>query len=338
MKKRVNYYENFNIWGYNAIFNFILTIRSRGKTFSFLSRALGRAKKHGEKTLIVRRYKAEADEAKAKLVNADFIKKYGLNEKNYKQDGNKWYIKRGNAWHCWLEITYLARVKAWRGARESNIFTVVFDEFTTTPEKYRFYRGNEAEDFLDIVSSVRGNHDIRVFFLGNKESVTNPYFTYFNIPVPEDGFEGIRRIKKEIAVECWNTKAEAQKTRANDRYESALNGTRYGDYLTKGVYKRGALKIDKMPASARLWLQFDFIAPVSVFKTNNEYFIKSNVNADLPVFTQTQSHYKKGIILRQTDKKIFETLGDAYKFGRVKYVDEKANEAFISVAKFLSFK
>ena len=87
MKK---YYTNFKIWGYNSLFNFVITKRSRGKTFSFLARSLGRARKHGEKTLIVRRYRAEADEAKAKLVNTDFIKKYNLTEKNYKQGGNKW--------------------------------------------------------------------------------------------------------------------------------------------------------------------------------------------------------------------------------------------------------
>lgn len=334
MKK---YYSNLNIWGYNAIFNFVLTIRSRGKTFSFLSRALGRARKHGEKTLIVRRYKAEADEAKAKLVNADFIKKYNLNEQNFKQDGNKWYIKRGNTWHCWLEITYLARVKAWRGARESNIFAVVFDEFTTTPEKYKFYRGNEVEDFLDIVTSVKGAHDIRVFFLGNKESVINPYFNYFKIPVPEEKFEGIRRINPEIVIECHNSNEPENLSKAENRFANALKGTRYGDYL-EGGYKRGAKRLTPLPPYSTLVAQFDFTAPVSIYRNKGAYYAKRGVDKNQIVFTQTPHGYAKERILRNADKALFATLADAYQFNAFNYTDESAYEAFSSVSRFLSFK
>ena len=73
MKK---YYTNFKIWGYNAIFNFVITKRSRGKTFSFLARALGRARKHGEKTINVQHNNAKEDEDKKKLEKTDIIKKY----------------------------------------------------------------------------------------------------------------------------------------------------------------------------------------------------------------------------------------------------------------------
>ena len=335
MKK---YYTNFKIWGYNAIFNFVITKRSRGKTFSFLARALGRARKHGEKTLIVRRYRAEADEAKTKLVNADFIKKYNLAEKNYKQDGNKWYIKRGDKWHCWLEITYLARVKAWRGARESNIYTVIFDEFTTTPEKYKFYRGNEVDDFLDIVASVKGEHDIRVFFLGNKESVTNPYFNYFKIPYIEEDFNGIRRYSPEFVVEYHNGDAPDEMSKEEERFANALKGTRYGDYLSKGSYKHGAKNIVAFPQNSTLVMQFDFSAPVSVYRYKGNFYAKKGVDKSRLVFTETPHGYKFEQVLRTKDKILFESLANAYKFNRFYYVDESAFEAFNSVSRFLAFK
>lgn len=338
MKKQSTYYDNSRIWSYGCIWNFILTIRSRGKTFSFLSRAYRRGCKYGEKTLLVRRYKKEAETARGRLFNADFLKKYNLNEKNFKTDGFKAYCKRGNKWHCFFEITYLAMVKAWRGARESNIYTVVFDEFTTTPEKYKFYRGNEVEDFLDIVASVRGNHSIRVFFLGNKESVTNPYFTYFNIPIPEDEFEGIRRVRADYAVECWNTLADAQKTTENERFMNSLKGTLYGDYLENGAYKRGITKIEPLPARARLVFQFDFTLPLSVYALKGSYFVKSGINEDLLVFVDYPRNYRKSRVLRAIDKPLFDTLANAYTFGRVKYCDKKAYEGFIPVTRFLSFK
>ena len=338
MQQRKKFYDNTPIWSYNAIWNFILTLRSRGKTFSFLSRALRRAQKYGEKTLIVRRYRAEAKKAKDKLYCDDWLKIWNLDDKTIKFDGYKAFCKKGDKWFNFCEITYLAQVKAWRGSRESNIFTVVFDEFTTTPEKYKFYRGNEVEDFLDIVASVRGVHDIRVFFLGNKESVTNPYFSYFNIPIPEDNFEGLRRIAPEFVVECYNTLADGQKTTATERFNNSLKGTRYGKYLTTGTYKRGITEIANLPKNARLLFQFNFDLPCSVYTLKGTYFIKSGINEDLPVFCNYARNYRRCVILRASDKGIFETFANAYKFGRVKYIDKKAGEAFEPVKRFLQFK
>ena len=91
MKKQRKFYDNTPIWSYNAIWNFILTLRSRGKTFSFLSRALRRAQKYGEKTLIVRRYRAEAEKAKDKLYCDDWLKIWNLDDKTIKFDGYKKY-------------------------------------------------------------------------------------------------------------------------------------------------------------------------------------------------------------------------------------------------------
>lgn len=124
MKKQPKFYDNSRVWSYNAIFNFILTLRARGKTFSFLSRALRRAQKYGEKTLIVRRYRAEADKAKEKLYCQDWLNVWKLDEKTIKFEGYKAYCKKGDKWFNFCEITYLAQVKAWRGSRESNIFLV----------------------------------------------------------------------------------------------------------------------------------------------------------------------------------------------------------------------
>ena len=185
---------------------------------------------------------------------------------------------------------------------------------------------------------MRGNHDIRVFFLGNKESITNPYFSYFKIPIPEDTFEGIRRIRREYVIECYNTLADGQKTTATDRFNNALKGTRYGEYLTKGAYKHGITEVVTLPKNARMIYQFDFGLPTSIYTLKGTYFVKTGINKDLCTFTDICRNYRKQRLLRGTDKPLFEPLAYAYKFGRVKYVDKKAYEGFNPVVKFMAFK
>ncbi len=46
------------------------------------------------------------------------------------------------------------------------------------------YLQNEVTQLLDVIETVARLRDIRVIFLGNAISITNPYFTYFNLSLP----------------------------------------------------------------------------------------------------------------------------------------------------------
>ena len=65
----------------------------------------------------------------------------------------------------------------------NKVSTIIFDEFIIDKGCYR-YLANEVEQFLDMVETIARLRDVRVLFLGNAISVTNPYFTYFNLTLP----------------------------------------------------------------------------------------------------------------------------------------------------------
>ena len=85
-------------------------------------------------------------------------------------------------------------------------------------------------------------------------------------------------------------------------------------------------------------MQFDFSAPVSVYRFKGNFYAKKGIDKSRLVFTETPHGYKFEQILRTKDKVLFEPLSNAYQFNKFYYVDESAYEAFNSVSRFLSFK
>ena len=48
----------------------------------------------------------------------------------------------------------LTDADAVRSADDVDVDTLIFDEFTKTPNKYKRYRGNMVNDFIDILFSM----------------------------------------------------------------------------------------------------------------------------------------------------------------------------------------
>ena len=153
------YYNGLKILSHNAIFNFVNTNRNFGKTWTFKYRAVKRALKKGKKTIWVRRFKKEVKECIKTMFKSKDLQKfcnlipYDKEKKtgNFKQEGNTFYILRKNKWIDFLKIYALSDSNAIRSTDDIDVDTIVFDEYTTTPAKYALYRGNEAEDFIDMI-------------------------------------------------------------------------------------------------------------------------------------------------------------------------------------------
>ena len=241
------------IRSYKAIFNFINTCRNKGKTWGFAKVAFCQFKKHGKTTLWIRRFSDEIEKTKGKIFKKKLKKELGLNSKNFKWVGSTAYYKRKNEFEPFLFLMTLSRAKSARSADEGATEFVIFDEYTTTPAKYALYRGNEAEDFIDMVYSMKREHAVTAFLLGNKESAINPYFRYFGIPAMPSSFEGIRTYN-DGTILCYYSNTipdEIAKTDFNKRFMTAIKNTPYAKYLNDGAIKGTSNRIEKKPRGAK---------------------------------------------------------------------------------------
>ena len=347
-KETIKYYINLFILTFNAIFHFIVSNRNYGKTWSFKIRAWRRAYKRGKKTLWVRRFRKEQRSASATFYSSADLQKQlkgfeeynpGTKKGNFKQLGHTLYIKRNGKWDWFIKIVCLSDSNAMRSADDVNCDTIVFDEFTTTPERYKRYRGNEVTDFIDAFFSAKREHKIQAFFLGNKESVTNPYFDYFGITPLPDSFEGIRRYRKgSIIVHQINNVASKEGDYNNKVYE-LFKGTSYGAYIYENETKnKQKVKLGKAPKDNYLYCQIVFNhKPLRILSSGNMYYIDDKLDNTQNIFSlPLTNNYTREHTLIRAYKKNFTALVNAIADNHVRYNSYATHEACTDFFKRLS--
>lgn len=310
-----DHFDGLCIFSYNAIFNFIITNRNLGKTWNFKRRAVVRALKHGKKTIWVRTFNAEVKECvKTFFKSRDLQKFCKLSEYdkkinpngNFYQKGNTFYIKRGKKFVWFLKVVRVGSDNAMRSADDVDVDTIVYDEFTTTPEKLRYYHGNLVDNFIDMFISAKREHKVNCYFLGNKENVINVFFNYFGLKNIDLSKEFIKTYKNGsiLAANINNI------PKINNDYDKKLkclfDNTNYGNYLYKSKYKNeNKIKCQKMPQQATNYLQLYINAtPLKIGFYNGIFYVNNNIDYNLPIYVlERQNKFKKEILLINRHKK-----------------------------------
>lgn len=319
-----------------GLFYFFDTVRNIGKTWAVKKRIWRRAFKHGKKTIYVRRFRKEVSECSATFYqSADIIKHckglipYNPDTKkgNCKQQGRTFFIKRNQKWTWFLKIVSLTEYAKMRSADDVDCDTIIFDEYTTTPEKYKQYRGNEVEHFIDLSISIARHHNIRCIFLGNKESIDNPYYNYFGLKPLPTAFQGTRTYKQGTLVRTqFNDPIELQEDVTLCKFRKLLDKTAYGQYMHAGEYKTHvALKWYKTPAKADGYLQLYWKKKLLAISTYKGYiYVNDKPDIMCTLFTDQcdnkYPHQKQ--LIKKLHAKLFNTLYHAVQDNRVRYSSE----------------
>lgn len=330
-----------------AIFYFIDSIRNVGKSWSIARRTWRRAYKKGKKTIIVRLFRKEAEIAASQMYDsADLIQyctdlqPYDKKTKkgNFQKRGKTFYIKRNGKFQWFLKIVSLSEFKNMRSADDVNCDTIIFDEYTTTPRKYRQYHGNIAEDFLDLLVTIARQHYVRAIFCGNKEAVYNPFYAYLHLPPLKDDYEGIRYHKSKSIVRQQFNKPCGKPNRFKTQLAAALKGTPYGEYLFNAKTRtQAAAKYYQAPASAKLYEQFYIQnTPLKVVCTPESFYI--TCKPDLSQHCYTDRLYpdlKHATIYTSDMRNKYAVLIRAFTKNKVRYESGRAQEAALGLAKML---
>ena len=341
MHEKVN-----NLLSYNAILNFIIDNRDSGKSTQFKKRALMRAIKHGTMCVWVRRYKEEIGPCKSEFLNDKFFKVLEIDYKGkFKRDD--FYIKGNYAYYKKKRFVYFINVgkcKSDKGIDAENIDTIVFDEFMTDEKKYNFYRGNEVHDFFTIFFTKKRTHadgresQIYIYMLGNRDSFTNPYYTYFNLPYLELNFEGIKTYRNgSIAIMQLNTPVLKNKTAYDKKLNALFKDTPFDKYLNGETLANENIKFYARPKNAQIYAQFDFGYNITVAVEKGKYYVFTGLDKKRFVFTKKPNDkYKKNYVLKRGDNSLFNGIKRAYQLNNIRYDNAMSHDTFMKVLEYIS--
>lgn len=266
------WYSFDKINSYNSFFHFILTNRGFGKSYGAKQRCIDRFLKYGEQFVYVRRYKTELK--KIGKYFDDIKERYPDHE--FKVVGKTFYIDGKEAGFAIPLSTSLTE----KSTAYPRVCTIVFDEFIIDKGHIR-YLDNEVDVMLELVFTiVRKRDNVRVYFLANNVSEVNPYFTYFNIKMPE-GVK-LKTFNEGTIVVEKNTDDVFISEMKGTKFGRLIKGTKYSDYAIENKSLRDSdTFIEKLPLKNCIPLSYIIYqgekVQVWLDKKNNYYYCSSKI-------------------------------------------------------------
>ncbi len=191
---QLEYYNPQPLFSYNALFNFVLDVRGRGKTYSLAKRKpIDDFIKNGEQFIYLRRYKEELKDISTFF--ADIEMRYPNHHLHVK----------GRTFYCDDKVmgyaVNLSTANMKKSVAYPQVTKIIYDEFILEKGFVR-YIPNEVKTFLNFYETVaRTREDVKAYFIGNAISLTNPYFLEFKAIInPNQRFTSVKNFRNELGV------------------------------------------------------------------------------------------------------------------------------------------
>lgn len=306
-------YWNINkTLSYNALFNFIVGARGTGKTYGSKKFVISDFLKSKGQFVYVRRYKEELrkrhlffDDIKGEFPNTSFS-----------VSGMTFNI---NDEPAGMAIP-LSTAKIEKSTPFPNVNTIIFDEFILD-KGFHHYLPDEVTNFLELYSTVARLRDVRVLFLSNALTMTNPYFLYFGINLP---YGKNVQVKNDILIEMVSSE-EYTETAKKTRFGQIIKDTPYGQYAIENQFLRDDNNfIQKKTKTARhIFIMIYKGTKYGVWQdfTQGLFFISEDYdpNCKISYSITMEDHTPNTFLLKGSKKGLFATFINAYKLGCVRF-------------------
>lgn len=248
MTAPTSFYNYSRILSFNAIYNFVVGGRGKGKTYGMQKKMIKDAiRTHIEngpglcdQFIYVRRYKEEL-----KLSRDTFFAAvdHEFPEWDFRVQGfhaeMSHISERGAKKRAWFEIGYfieLSRAQSYKSVAFPRVKIICYDEFILE-KSASHYLPNEAEIFNNFFSTVdRYKDKTRVFFLANAVRIENPYFIEYGIDPDKATEDGIIKMSGGFMV-CHIIPDGAFETEVyQTKFGKFIAGSAYADYAVGNTF------------------------------------------------------------------------------------------------------
>lgn len=308
------YYDIYKTLSYNCLFNFIIGNRGGGKTYASKTWAIKDFLKTGSQFIYLRRYKPELknisrffDDIRQEFSDHELIVK----NKDFYIDG---------------KLAGTAKALSTAKIEKSNSFPlvnkIIFDEFILDKGTYH-YLPDEVTAFLEFYETVaRMRENVKVFFLSNALTQTNPYFLFFSLKVPYNS--DIYR-KGDMLLQLV-ADADFIEKKKETRFGKIIAGTKYAEYSIENSFLRDSRTfIEKKQGTANYYFTFVFADKffgVWIDYTKGCIYVSKDIDTSCKiVYSLTLSdHSPNALLLKNLNRSVlFKNFIDSYKMGCMRF-------------------
>ena len=340
------FYNPYKTLSYNALFNFIIGNRGGGKTFAFKYYAINDFIKTGKQFIYLRRYENELKTLKTFFTDiAQFFPDYELSVK-----GKTLFINGDIAGYAHA----LSTSKIQKSSTFPNVNKIGFDEFIIDKGVYH-YLPNEIEYFLEFYETIARTRELKVFFMANAITQTNPYFLYFNIELPynknvqafyNNGKGKFSKRKTQdnpdILIELVNN-PDYIAMKANTRFGKLVCGTKYFDYAINNDFLRDSKDfISKKTESSIHKFTINFMQyKIGVWVDYNSgvYYLSNDIDPYSQIsYAFTTNEHKTNTLLISSIKKsaLLYPFFENFKIGNVRFESVDVKNIFYELIKIVN--
>lgn len=322
---------------HNMLFYIILGNRGGGKSYGAKWYVIDNFLKKGEQFGYIRRYKDDLSEP-MKQYFKDIERKYPDYE--FKTDNKYFYIrlKTEDEKQKWTEKDIagygftLSTASNKKSISYPNITTLIYDEFLIEKGNQKYIK-NEPMALLNLYETVArpGTDHPRVilFMLANAISITNPYFLYWDLKMPDKKDKNDKWIWKHptrpILVEDVRNERFIDRKR-NTEFGKLIEGTTYSEYSIDNKFLLDDdTFVEKKSGKAKYYFTFIYMEhTLGVWADFNEgkMYVSKQIDPSYPlVYSITMKDHSPNTMFLKNRNKAghFKIFLENYQLGNVRF-------------------
>ena len=331
---------------YNALLSFIITERGLGKSYGSKKYVAKHFIKKKKQFVYLRRYKTELKEAMLKN-NVPIFWEQIKNDPELK--GHKFTNKK-DTMYIDDELSGFAMplsiANILKSSTYENVDTIIFDEFLIDKGSYHYLQ-NEVIQLLDVIETVARLRDIRVIFLGNAISITNPYFTFFNLTLPYNSEVKIAKRDNDgnpLIIIYYAKNQKYRDVKKASRFGQLISDTEYGKYAIDNEFLRDSKTFIRKKSKQ---CKFYFILVINgkhygVWSDYKEgmIYISNDYDPNCPVkfSINHNDHDENTLLIRTRTSPFFKSIIEHYRLARLCFENQQIkNNVMEYLVKYLTY-
>lgn len=331
MNKKVDksiFYNYDKLFSYSeAIMYFVLGERGVGKSYGAIVKAVKNFLKDGSQFVYLRRYNTELDTAVPKFFDAliENDEFEGVELKVIKSRNMSKFLVDGEVAGYAIALSTANILKSTSFSRVS---LIIFDEFIIDKGSYHYLR-NECEQMLDIIETIGRLRDIKILFLGNSISQSNPYFNYFDLSLPYDN--QFKTFRDGLIVVNYIKNEKYRAVKKASKFGRLIEGTDYAKYAIDNEFLRDNNNfIEKRNEDAINWnvvILYGRKYGIWVGKKTHRIYVESNYNPlNRMVYSTDEYSHNEDTLVLSAKRDWFKIVVENYKIGNVRFESQRCKD------------